>query len=205
MPGGENMQGFVVQNSVLQVEENCKYRGIFRYRSWTTTHISDVYSQPPEYGTEENAVFEFMDRYLEEKFTETETYLCDSFEAAAEYAKALKGMGENIRVLFVRTADDPDKREPDNLFPAVFKFLGYDVIYHCGFYSAVYDDLYINVPKPLQRYAGMLNSDGIFADFSAAADFLSDIDLCIAEGFDIEPSYGFDIVKLYEAGDLQGV
>ncbi len=189
------MQGFVVQNSVLQIEKNCKYRGIFRYRSWPTTYISNTYSPQTKIGTAKNDIFEFMDEYLDKTSAETETYLCDNAEAVMKYAKALKDCGENVRILFVRTPDDFDS---DNLFSADCHFLGYDVIYHDGFFSAIHDDLYINVPEPLQKYTGLLNSDGVFAEYSAAKDFLSDIDGCIDKGYDIEPSEGFDIIKLFE-------
>lgn len=189
------MQGFVVQNSVLQIEKNCKYRGTFRYRSWPTTYISNTYSPQSEIGAAKNDIFDLMDEYLDKTFTETETYLCDNIETVMRYAKALKDCGENVRILFVQTPDDFDS---DNSFSANLNFLGYDVIYQCGFFSAIHDDLYINVPEPIQKYTRLLNPNGIFGEYSSAKAFLSDIDRCIEKGYDLEPSEGFDIIKLYE-------
>ncbi|MDE6592790.1 MAG: hypothetical protein K2K57_07000 [Oscillospiraceae bacterium] len=139
-----------------------------------------------------------MDEYLDKAFTETETYLCDNIEAVMKYAKALKEYGENVRILFVQTFDDFNSDKPNNLLLSDLNFLGYDVIYHCGFFSAIHDDLYINVPDPIQKYTKLLNANGIFSEYSSARDFLSDIDRCIDKGYDLEPSDGFDIIKLFE-------
>lgn len=193
------MQGFVVQNSVLQIEKSCKYQRAFRYRSWPTAYISNTYSLQSEISAAKNDIFEFMDEYLDKKFTETETYLCDNIEAVMKYAKTLKDHGENVRILFVQTSEDFNSDAPNNLFSADFNFLGYDVIYHCGFFSAIHDDLYINVPDPMQKYTGLLNSNGIFSEYSSAKDFLSDIDRCVDKGDDLEPAMGFDIIKLFES------
>lgn len=195
------MQGFVVQSDILQIEKDCKYQGIFRYRSWTTTYISNVYSSPPENSMAENEAFYLTEKYLDRRYEETGTFLCDDDRLVLKYAKALADCGDKVRVLFVQTPEDFDSVIPGSVF-AGFELLGYDVIYLDGFYSAVSDDLYVNVPEPLQRYAGLLNANGIFSDHSAAREFLSDIDRCIEKGYDIEPSYGFDIVKLYKAVNI---
>lgn len=182
------MQGYIIQQKKLRIEENIGFYGIWRYLSWVRTGIFGGSADTDEGIT--------MGLYLDALWKDTYTYICPDCRELRDYLEMCRSRGLDLRILFVQSEDSSDE-------PSAGRFLGYDVICGYDFFSGIYDDLFSNIPEPMKKDYARLNKHGLFDNYPDAAEFRQNMDTCIAMGYDVEPSDDFEIVKVYETDGVE--
>lgn len=187
------MCGYVIQNKAVHISKNINYHGVGRYGSFPMTDVGNMICKTlfdcPD------GIFEIQDKqmneYLDDLFNKTDTYLCNDTAILDQYIKKCRDSGLDLRILFLQTEKNFDDQIDG-------EFLGYDVIYQCEFFSGIYDDLFENIPEPMENDSKKLNKYGLFDNYNDAVQFKQNMDRCVSLGYDIEPSMGFEIVKTFE-------
>ncbi len=188
------MQGFVVQSRQFTQQHpgGCvNYFGIYRCVSWPFTDFNGYSRAVPQCET--------MSALLEQLWDDSGVYACPLCQELEDYLHICVESGIKPRIMYIQTAESME-RPP--LAEGNYTFLGYDVIYYSDFFSAVYDDLFVNIPAPMEKDAKKLNDNGLFDNYSDALEFIENIARCREMGIDVEWPDGFEPVRLFRVNEL---